>query len=268
MEILKDHRNIKQNRVRHLYYEHYYGDANPNMINQQQQISCKIIGRVIREHGWTLKKSEYRNINQNGMEGYNCLRSIAHLHPMCIVDIDESGTDIDDFGSSNGYSPIGEKYIRTQFVVRGKHYTIIAAVTPHGFICHRIFDGPVNDEAFVEFLEFLLPYVEPNQYGILDNASIHRTVDTRTKLEEVFNGRYRFCAPYSPHLKPIEKCFKLVKGWIEGMEMTNPEQYDDPIMLINAAFDQFSVGRQHANSIRGCWNIYFQLHTNFLNNEL
>lgn len=74
-------------------------------------------------------------------------------------------------------------------------------------------------------------------------------------LEEIFGGNYWFSAPYSPHLKPIEPCFALVKEWIRNHE---DEATMDPIgTIISRAFTVFSIGGERADSIRGHWNGYF-----------
>jgi len=48
--------------------------------------------------------------------------------------------------------------------------------------------------------------------GLLGNAAIHKTNNSWDKLDEIFNGRFLYSSPYSPDLKPIEKCFSLVKA--------------------------------------------------------
>jgi hypothetical protein len=108
----------------------------------------------------------------------------------------------------------------------------------------------------------------PHQFAIIDNAAIHKTIEARIRLEDVFNGNYRFCAPYSPHLKPIEKAFKLVKEEISYLEINNFEACNHPVRLINNAFLLYHIDGPKAGSIRGCFNDYFALHENFLNGEL
>ena len=171
--------------MRRLYYEYYYGDTNPA---QQQKVSRKIISNVIKGFGWSKKGSEYRNINQNPTEGYWFLRGLAHISPKYLIDIDESGVDNDDYGCGKGYAPIGEKYMRTQFVIRGKHLTLLAAVNILGIIpCYKIFEDAVDEHSFGELLDELQPFIAAEDHSILDNASIHKTVLSRTRLEQTFN---------------------------------------------------------------------------------
>jgi transposase len=75
----------------------------------------------------------------------------------------------------------------------------------------------------------LAPRIFPHQFAIIDNAAIHKTIEARIRLEDVFNGNYRFCALYSPHLKPIEKAFKLVKEEISYLEINNFEACNHPV---------------------------------------
>lgn len=268
MDQRKAHPKVKEARLRQLYYTDMYGTSNEADLDPMERISLKIVKKVEKSYGWSRKESEYINVNFDPAEAVDYLLSVAYVYPWYFVDIDETGTDLDDFGSTSGYAPVGEKFTRTQFVVRGKHYSVIAAACPAGFICWRIFDGPVDDAAFLEFLRSLRPYLDENSFCIIDNAAIHHTVPARTMLEEIFFGRFRFASAYSPFLKPIEKFFALVKNWISQVELNTPEDYADPIELIDAAFRQFAIGGPQAHACLGHWNDYFELHANFLNNQL
>ena len=73
-------------------------------------------------------------------------------------------------------------------------------------------------------------------------------------------GNYYYSAKYSPHLKPIEKCFALVKAFIRENEIAATM---DPLNFINSAFELFKIGGLRASSIRGHWNEYFVLHSHY-----
>ena len=266
MDLLKNHKRIQLKSLRKLYYEFYYGVQNPENLNLR--ISTQSVSQVIKRANWTMKESEYRHVNYDINAANAFLVRVAHIDPMSWVDIDESGSEADCFGTGKGYAPVGEKFMRTQFVVRGKHHTIIAAATPLGFLSHRIFLEGVNDQAFIEFMDSLVPLISPEQVGLLDNAAIHRTEDTRVTLEAAFHGNYHFCSPYSPHLKPVEKCFSLVKRYISYLESSTPYDFADTVGLIHNAFMQFRIGGPQADSIMGNWNDYFVLHNHYLNGSL
>ena len=50
--------------------------------------------------------------------------------------------------------------------------------------------------------------------------------------------------------------------------MTIVVDFENSIAVLKNEVDQFIVGGPRASSVRGCWNIYFNLHDNFLNNAL
>ena len=109
MGLLRDHPRIKLAKLRQLYYEYFYGTPDPLIANQN--ISLRLVSNVIKNNNWSVKAPEYRHINQNPMSGYLFLRSVAHIDPMQLVDIDETGSNLDDFGNGLGYSPVGKPYI-------------------------------------------------------------------------------------------------------------------------------------------------------------
>ncbi|CAL7959253.1 hypothetical protein MIDIC_110045 [Alphaproteobacteria bacterium] len=55
---------------------------------------------------------------------------------------------------------------------------------------------------------FLIPALKPGQTVIMDNASFHRSQNTR-KIDR--RGKMLFLFPYSPDLNPIEKFFANLK---------------------------------------------------------
>jgi hypothetical protein len=75
----------------------------------------------------------------------------------------------------------------------------------------------------------------------------------RETLEQVFEGRYQYCAPYSPHLKPVEHGFSLVKAYIQQWD----DQIVDPVQLINQAFRNYSTKPGYnGHALYGSFNVY------------
>jgi transposase len=115
----------------------------------------------------------------------------------------------------------------------------MAAFTIGGFLCWRIYSEEVSGDEVADFIKKLVsPMVHNSSYGILDNASNQKSDVARDALETVFNGRYKYCAPYSPRLKPIEAGFSLIKRFSRRYER---EGEIDPIGLINRAFKYYSI---------------------------
>jgi transposase len=133
----------------------------------------------------------------------------------------------------------GERCYKTQLTIDGKTYSTIAACTPLGFLCWEIFDHTINSTSFGNFIEKTLhPFISPDRnWIVLDNASTHQEEKVRQKMEEFLYGRYYFCAAYSPHLKPIEKCFSLIKRYIDLLDGDNLTAVEK----INRAFHDYSL---------------------------
>jgi len=70
----------------------------------------------------------------------------------CIV-IDETASSPQAFYAKHGWAPVGEECIQLQFVVGGRHLSVMAAVAPIGFLCWEIYEGGISHEQFVHFLE-------------------------------------------------------------------------------------------------------------------
>ena len=185
-----------------------------------------------------------------------------HIDPEDLIDIDGCSQGKEDYFCRYGYSPRGKECVVNQIVVLGKSYNTMAAVTPGGFLCWQIFDIPVTGDLFSNFVtNHLSLFVNLHQTAILDNATVHKNPEARIALDRCFHGAYFYCALYSPHLKPIEKCFALVKAYIRQNEI---EATLNPVAFINSAFALFAIGGPRATSIRGHWNDYFGIYASHL----
>lgn len=202
-------------------------------------ISCKIVWKTLHKHGWTRKVVTSRNMLIDHEERILFLKRMSRINPYLIIDIDESNVSPDRFFDRYGWSPEGEEALRIQITIGGKAYTVIAAYTPLGFISWEIFEGPVTHNEFKHFIETnVAPLVNEDSIGLLDNASIHKTVDVFTALNTIFQGGFMFSPPYSCDLKPIELGFSNVKHWLCENE---EDAARDPIGAINHAFYRYSI---------------------------
>ena len=246
------------------YCEMFYPPAEEEN-NQQHILSLSTFKRTLKRGRLTRKVMERRNINQNPIEGLQFLDAIEHINPTYIIDIDETKQDRESRELKYGYSPEGENCIKDQIVINNTAYSTIAAVTSSGFLAWRIHEGNIDNESFSAFMvEDVAPHILPEHHMVLDNATIHHHPATRITLEGIFNGQYWYCARYSPHLKPIEPCFALVKEWIREHE---DEAMIDPIGTINRGFEMYQIGGERADSVRGHWNGYFANYHGYLENN-
>jgi len=77
-----------------------------------------------------------------------------------------------------------------------------------------IYEGTMTSQLFNEWVEkILIPDLEPNQIVLMDNASFHRSVQTRKLLEEA-GHQVIFIPKYSPELNPIEHIWAVLKHYV------------------------------------------------------
>ncbi len=100
----------------------------------------------------TRKKYEYRHFRRCPIERINFLYRISCYNPNTIIDIDETPFNKDEINEDRGYSPKGKRAYKTQIIIRGKSYSIIAAACNRGFLCWAIYDIPVTSDIFIAFL--------------------------------------------------------------------------------------------------------------------
>ena len=87
-----------------------------------------------------------------------------------------------------------------------------------GFLAWAIYKGTVSEREVDHFIRHVLaPKLPIHSFGILDNASNLRTTMVQESLQDVFRDLYLHCSPYSPELKPVERGFSNIKGWIVKM---------------------------------------------------
>jgi putative transposase len=92
-----------------------------------------------------------------------------------------------------------------------KTLTFVGALRCDQVTAPCIFDGPINGECFLAYVEQnLLACLKPGDIVIMDNLGSHKAQAIRTAIRSV-GARLLFLPPYSPDLNPIEQVFSKVK---------------------------------------------------------
>lgn len=104
--------------------------------------------------------------------------------------------------------------------ISGKRFgrqSVISALKDKKFLAPMCFEGTCDTDLFNVWLkQELLPNLLPGQVLILDNASFHKSIETR-KLVESYGCELLFLPPYSPDLNPIEKYWANMKTKIREL---------------------------------------------------
>jgi hypothetical protein len=223
--------------------------------------SVSTVYRTLRRAKLSRKVMEHRHIRLDHVTRLEYFDRIAAYDPMHLIDIDETAGSAKEFQEKYGWSDVGEACVYTQFVIAGKHYNVIAAYTPFGFLCHEVYEGSVTSDDYSDFIKNKLkPRLTNEHFAIVDNCSIHKTDKAMAAMEEAFTGnqpfqmvyvhhhyslssynvgQFDFCAAYSADLKPCERGFSNVKRAIRANSRFAEA---NPIEAINQAFALYSVG--------------------------
>jgi len=110
-----------------------------------------------------------------------------------------------------GWGPKGQRLIDKVPHGHWKTATFLAALRSDRIEAPCLFDGPINGERFLAYVEqFLVPTLKPGDVVILDNLGSHKGKAVRQAIRTI-GARLVFLPKYSPGLNPIEQVFAKFK---------------------------------------------------------
>ncbi len=128
--------------------------------------------------------------------------------------IDEAGCH-PGIGPRRGWAPVGQRlYAPEEPYSRGRHVSMIGALTLDGIATYMTVDGGVKGKAFQRFVkQRLVPRLQPGDIVCLDNVNMHKSKVVREAIEAT-GASLLFLPRYSPDLNPIEAAWAKVKHFI------------------------------------------------------
>jgi transposase len=115
-----------------------------------------------------------------------------------------------------GRSKRGTRLVDTTPHGHWKTSSFIAALRIDGLIAPYVFDGAINGELFVAYLEQVLaPALHPGDIVLMDNLGCHKVAGVREAIEKV-GATLRYLPAYSPDLNPIEMVFAKIKAQLRA----------------------------------------------------
>ena len=113
---------------------------------------------------------------------------------------------------SHGRSPRGRRLVGKVPQGRWKTMTFLAALRHDRIEAPCVFDGPINAERFLAYVEqFLLPTLAKGDVVIMDNLGSHKGKAVRRAIRGA-GARLLLLPKYSPDLNPIEQVFAKLKS--------------------------------------------------------
>ena len=137
-----------------------------------------------------------------------------------LVYLDESGVN-ENLQREFGWSPRGEKIHGDISGKERNRLSVIAALNAKNIKAPFFFKGYTDTEVFNGWVEdCLVPELKEGQTVILDNASFHKSLKTKTLIEEA--GCYlKYLPTYSPDFNPIEPQWAILKARIRKHRQQN-----------------------------------------------
>ena len=131
-----------------------------------------------------------------------------------LVFVDEAGCH-PGMGPRRGWSMRGKPLFGPeQTYARGRHVSMLGAMTTEGIIALKTLRGGVKAHHFEDFvLKRLVPVLEQDDIVLWDNLNHHKRPDLHEAIESV-GATVMMLPKYSPDLNPIEAAWSKVKAWL------------------------------------------------------
>jgi len=138
---------------------------------------------------------------------------MARLDPRKLVFIDETWIKT-NMAPLRGWGLKGKRLRAYAPHGHWRTMTFIGALCLNRLAAPCVFDGPINGECFLAYVEQLLaPILEPGDIVVMDNLGSHKNKAVRHAVRKA-GARVLFLPPYSPDLNPIEQAFAKIKHWM------------------------------------------------------
>jgi transposase len=144
------------------------------------------------------------------------------LDPRRLVFIDETWVKT-NMAPIRGWSLCGERLAAKVPHGHWKTSTFIAALRHDRIDAPCVFDGPINAESFLAYVEqVLIPTLNRGDIVVLDNLGSHKGRSVRKAIRAA-GAKLFFLPPYSPDLNPIEQVFAKLKHLMRKAAQRNIE---------------------------------------------
>jgi transposase len=121
------------------------------------------------------------------------------------------------------------------------HYqtsTLISGIRLRGPCAPWLFEGPMNGEMFLAWVEQgLAPTLQKGDLVILDNLATHKIQGVRKAIEAA-DARLLYLPPYSPDFNPIENMWSKIKQILRSQA---PRTEGDLLLAAKTAFQSIST---------------------------
>jgi len=159
---------------------------------------------------------------------------LAVVSPARLLFVDESGAST-KMTRLYGRCPVGQRLVARQPQGHYQTSTLIAAVGLRGPCAPWLFEGAMDGEMFLAWVQQgLVAQLRRGDWVIMDNLATHKVVGVRETIERA-GARLVYLPPYSPDFNPIENLWSKVKQSLRSLAPRTSSQ------LLQAAATAFAA---------------------------
>ena len=137
------------------------------------------------------------------------------LDPARLVFIDETWIKT-NMTRPMGRAERGKRVVGAVPFGRWHTTTFLAGLRHDGIVAPCVFDGAINGELFLAYVEQVLaPNLTAGDIVIMDNLGSHKVIGVREAIEAA-GASMRLLPAYSPDLNPIEQVFAKLKALLRS----------------------------------------------------
>ncbi len=130
----------------------------------------------------------------------------------------------------HAWAPSGVRAFDIKPANRGSNISMVGALKKSGMQTLYPFDGPVDAERFIDFIEHKLkPTLKDGDVVIMDNCRTHHAKIVSNKMRALSIDTL-FMPPYSPELNPIEESWSVIKTRLKQKKPRNIADYVDALV--------------------------------------
>lgn len=149
--------------------------------------------------------------------------------------LDESGVAT-DLLRRYGRSPRGRRVHDHTPHHHWQTSTFVAALRVTGLSAPTLFDGPMDGECFLAYVDQMLgPTLQAGDIVVMDNLASHKVEGVRERIEAA-GAQLWYLPPYSPDLNPIELWFAKLKALLRTARRRTVEALWDTVGACLALF--------------------------------
>lgn len=115
-------------------------------------VSLATLSRTLHRLGLSHKQIAARAAEQNDLLRATWMAQYGDIPMSYFVWLDESSVDDLTNARTHGWAPLGSACVRRATFIRGQRFSVLPALTVDGIIAMDIFEGSVNKERFINFV--------------------------------------------------------------------------------------------------------------------